>query len=105
MSGNLNEPEARALREEAARHQQAGAEPDVNARIDALQSKVDEHQRTFDTMTGTDGINVALPVISLDAKPGSGSGLTGQSVPVDFWLQGVLVRRNMLVAGSPAATV
>lgn len=105
MSGTLNEPEARALREEAQRHQQAGAEPDVNARIDALQSKVDEHQRTFDTMTGTDGINVALPVISLDAKTGGGSSLPQQSEPVDFWRNGVLVSRRMVVAGSLSATV
>lgn len=105
MPGNLNEPEMRALREEAARHQQAGPEHDFAAEIAELRSKVDEHQRMFDTAVGTDGINVAWPVISLDTKPGSGSGLTGQSEPVDFWRNGILVSRRMLVAGSPAATV
>lgn len=105
MSGNLNEPEARALREEAQRHQQAGAEHDFSAEIAELERQVAEHQRMFDTMTGTDGINIALPVISLDVRPGAGSSLPGQSEPVDFWRNGILVRRNMLVQGSPLATV
>lgn len=101
----MNEPEARALREEAQRHQQAGAEHDFSAEIAELERQVLEHQRMFDTMTGTDGINIALPVISLDVRPGAGSALPGQSVPVDFWVNGVLTRRNMLVAGGATATV